>query len=336
MGRTSTSGSRPRPTTIRSETPRWLDLLAADDVVLSSHPEPIEFLPHLDEWIEWDATVGAIDAAAFVRTVLDAAVTTYFEAVDAIEDAVDALDGRALSRAPDEDVLRDLVTLRRRIARLRRALSDQREVFAAFARRTSRSPRRPTTRSVPGGRGPVRERPRVRRGQPRPAARLVRRVHDPDGAAHERDHEGPRPGDRPAAAGIAHRRAARDERAVPLPKDDPANLHDVFGHEPHLELITAKDIAHQQVAGPGVPVLLGPLDGLADPQDRRLVRFEEAIDHNADRFRAVRSSGDGCQLGRVARVADGDPSEALDALGGSGSTSSFCWAACLSNRRWSW
>lgn len=112
--------------------PRWLDLLAARNIVLSSHTDPIDFLKQMDERIEADTTVGAIDAASFVRSVLDAAVTSYFQAVDAIEDAVDALDGRALSPHGREDVLADLVALRRRIARLRRVLSDQREVFAAF------------------------------------------------------------------------------------------------------------------------------------------------------------------------------------------------------------
>ena len=116
-----------------SESPRWLDLLAAENVVLTSHVESIEFLRHLNERIESDATVGAIDAAAFVATAVDSAVTSYFRAVDAIEEAVDRLDGRALKPSADDDVLRELVTLRRRIARLRRALSDEREVFAAFA-----------------------------------------------------------------------------------------------------------------------------------------------------------------------------------------------------------
>ncbi len=115
-----------------SETPRWLDLLAADDVVLSSHLEAVDLVKKLDERIESDTTVGAINAAAFVRSVVDAGVTSYFQAVDSIEEVVDKLDGRALSPDPHEDVLRDLVALRRRIARLRRVLSDQREVFAAF------------------------------------------------------------------------------------------------------------------------------------------------------------------------------------------------------------
>jgi magnesium transporter len=114
------------------ESPRWLDLIAAKGIVVSSHREPVELLKHLDDRIETDATVGAIDGAAFVRSVLDATVTGYFRAVDTIEDAVDDLDGRALRPRPGDEILVSLVALRRRIARLRRTLSDQREVFAAL------------------------------------------------------------------------------------------------------------------------------------------------------------------------------------------------------------
>ncbi len=115
-----------------SETPHWLDVVAAGNVVLTSHADPIPFLHDLDERIEADAPVGAIDAPAFVATALDAVVTSYFKSVDEIEDEVDRLDRRALSRPPGDDVLADLVALRRRISRLRRVLSDEREVFAAF------------------------------------------------------------------------------------------------------------------------------------------------------------------------------------------------------------
>ena len=115
-----------------SESPSWLDLVAGGNVVMTSHAEPIPFLRDLDERIEADAAVGAIDAPAFVATALDAAVTSYFKSVDDIEDEVDRLDRRALSRLPGDDVLADLVALRRRIGRFRRVLSDERDVFAAF------------------------------------------------------------------------------------------------------------------------------------------------------------------------------------------------------------
>ena len=115
-----------------ADAPRWLDLIASKGIVISSHREPIELLKGLDERFENDSTLGSIDGPAFVHTVLSGVVTSYFRAVDAIEDAVDELDGRALRMRPGKDILADLVGLRRRIARLRRAISDQREIFAAL------------------------------------------------------------------------------------------------------------------------------------------------------------------------------------------------------------
>ncbi len=115
-----------------SESPHWLDLVAADNVVLTNHVEPVAFLRDLDDRVEADANVGGIDASAFVATAIDSAVTGYFKSVDEIEDAVERLDRRALSGRQGDDVLADLVALRRRIGRLRRVLSDERDVFAAF------------------------------------------------------------------------------------------------------------------------------------------------------------------------------------------------------------
>jgi Mg2+ and Co2+ transporter CorA len=115
-----------------SESPHWLDLVAADNVVLTNHVEPVAFLRDLDDRVEADTNVGGIDASAFVATAIDSAVTSYFKSVDEIEDAVERLDRRALSGREGDDVLADLVALRRRIGRLRRVLSDERDVFAAF------------------------------------------------------------------------------------------------------------------------------------------------------------------------------------------------------------
>jgi Mg2+ and Co2+ transporter CorA len=112
--------------------PGWLDLIASKQIVLSRHRAPIELLEGIDERIEHDTGVGSLDGPAFVHAVLGGVVTGYFRAVDAIEDAVDDLDGRALRASGGNDLLSDLVGLRRRIARLRRAMSDQREVFATL------------------------------------------------------------------------------------------------------------------------------------------------------------------------------------------------------------
>jgi magnesium transporter len=115
-----------------AETP-WLNIVAGGNVVITHHEKPIRFLDDLNERINEDTSIGILDAPAMLGSLLNAAVTSYFRAVDAIEDEVDELDGRSLRDAGGGRLLEDLVELRRRIAKLRRLLTDQRGLFASLA-----------------------------------------------------------------------------------------------------------------------------------------------------------------------------------------------------------
>ena len=114
------------------ETP-WLDIVGGGNVVITSHRKPIKFLDDMDDRIESDTTFGLLDASTFIASLLGAAVTSYFTAVDAIEDDVDVLDSKSLRDDGRHQLLDDLVVVRRRIARLRRVLTDHRQVFASLA-----------------------------------------------------------------------------------------------------------------------------------------------------------------------------------------------------------
>jgi magnesium transporter len=111
----------------------WLDIVGGHNVVITHHDVPIGFLDEMDERIETDTTFGMLDSASFVASLLDAAVTSYFRTVDAIEDKVDRLDAVSLRDDGRQQLLDGLVTLRRRVARLRRLLTDHRQVFASLA-----------------------------------------------------------------------------------------------------------------------------------------------------------------------------------------------------------
>ncbi len=113
---------------------RWIQIVACRNAVVTSHAEPIAFLDDMNTRIESDTLVGLIDAASFVAALLDAAVTSYLIAADAIEDAVDRLDASSLRPDVKTDLLGDLVELRRRITRLRRRLASHRELFASLGR----------------------------------------------------------------------------------------------------------------------------------------------------------------------------------------------------------
>lgn len=112
---------------------KWLDVIAGRNVVISQHRAPIGFLDDLNDRIESDTTLGILDSATFVATMLDSTVTGYYDAADAIEDVVDQFDERSLNDDGRRELLVDLVAVRRRIAMLRRILTDHRQVFASLA-----------------------------------------------------------------------------------------------------------------------------------------------------------------------------------------------------------
>jgi magnesium transporter len=111
----------------------WLDIVGGGNVVITSHRAPIRLLNDMDDRIQADTTFGLLDASTFIASLLGAAVTSYFTAVDAIEDDVDVLDAKSLRDDGRHKLLDDLVLVRRRIARLRRVLTDHRQVFASLA-----------------------------------------------------------------------------------------------------------------------------------------------------------------------------------------------------------
>jgi magnesium transporter len=111
----------------------WLDVVASEAVVITRHAGVLELLDEVDHRIKSDTTVGAVEGAEFVAVLLDAVVTSYFAAVDRIDDEIDEMDSRALRNHVDDGILDDLVRLRRRISWLRRTIAGQRTVFASLS-----------------------------------------------------------------------------------------------------------------------------------------------------------------------------------------------------------
>jgi Mg2+ and Co2+ transporter CorA len=117
------------------ERAKWFDIVAGPNLVISRHHEPLEFLEAVNGRIARDATIGELDSAEFVASLLDSVVTTYHTAVDGIEDELDEFDARALRRPTTNELFPELVTIRRRVGRLRRLLAAHREVFGSLGRR---------------------------------------------------------------------------------------------------------------------------------------------------------------------------------------------------------
>ncbi|HTK46223.1 MAG TPA: CorA family divalent cation transporter [Patescibacteria group bacterium] len=123
------------PDSKHPEDPTWLDLIAGPNLAITRHPAPLRFLEALNERIKADASIGELDSAEFMASVLDGVVTTYHTAIDRIEDELDAHDTMSLTGPRSRgDFIGTLMAIRRRVVRLRRLLAAHREVFATLVR----------------------------------------------------------------------------------------------------------------------------------------------------------------------------------------------------------
>ena len=113
--------------------PLELDFFAGPNWVATVHREAVPFLDEFRDRLGPDTEIGRLTAPSFLAAMLDWHVGTYFGAVDDLERGVDVLDERALKQSSD-DVLRDMMLMRRRISAIRRTLTPHREVYAALAR----------------------------------------------------------------------------------------------------------------------------------------------------------------------------------------------------------
>ncbi|HEX5466685.1 MAG TPA: CorA family divalent cation transporter [Candidatus Limnocylindrales bacterium] len=108
-----------------------VSFLARRGLVLSVHDGEVAGLDGPLRQTRGDTTLGELDAGAFLALLLDGLLGAFFEAVEEIERDVDAFDERALRTDEPGELLDELVALRRRIARLRRVLAPQRDVFSS-------------------------------------------------------------------------------------------------------------------------------------------------------------------------------------------------------------
>ncbi|ULH17160.1 magnesium transporter CorA family protein (plasmid) [Deinococcus sp. KNUC1210] len=113
--------------------PVALDCFFGSNFVVTVHAEPLHSLSEFDHHIREDSNLGALDSAAFLASLLDWHITSYFRVIEEFEEAVDDLDESVLLDPNDREFLQELVALRRRVGQLRRLLAPHREVFSTLA-----------------------------------------------------------------------------------------------------------------------------------------------------------------------------------------------------------
>ena len=113
---------------------RELDIVIGENHVITVHDDPLVAIDTFRKEVGHEEQLGRLDAASFTAGLIDAVFTVYFRQIERIERDIDALDELAVRASRDDRFLATVVTLRRRIARLRRALAPNREALLPLER----------------------------------------------------------------------------------------------------------------------------------------------------------------------------------------------------------
>ena len=111
-----------------------IDIVAGANLVVTVHDGAVHAFDAFVAHIRGDSHLGELDAAGFMGALVDSVLSVYLEIVETIERRIDILDELALRGGRPDAFLSEVVTLRRRIAALRRTLAPHRAAFAPLAR----------------------------------------------------------------------------------------------------------------------------------------------------------------------------------------------------------
>ena len=113
-----------------------VDCLVSERWLVTLHDEPVEVVERFRELAAGSGTVGMLDGLGFLANLLEWALTSYFDAFEALEQDLEEIDSKAMSgeASVTEEVLSGLVEMRREVGRLRRALVSHRQVVLSLTR----------------------------------------------------------------------------------------------------------------------------------------------------------------------------------------------------------
>jgi Mg2+ and Co2+ transporter CorA len=113
---------------------RELDIVVGANHVVTVHDGTLPAIEAFRAEIEQEEELGRLDAASFTAGLIDTVFTAFFRQIESIERDIDALDELAVRARGRGGFLTAVLVLRRRIARLRRALAPNREALLPLER----------------------------------------------------------------------------------------------------------------------------------------------------------------------------------------------------------
>lgn len=114
-------------------TPVMLHCLVGNNWIATLHDGDLNLVEEFNEPLARDTRLGELDSSSFLALVFDWHLNGYFREIEAVQDGIDRVDELLLRPGPKPQLLDRLFHLRRRVTRLRRALSPHRDVFGPLS-----------------------------------------------------------------------------------------------------------------------------------------------------------------------------------------------------------
>jgi Mg2+ and Co2+ transporter CorA len=114
-------------------TPVMLHCLVGNNWVATLHDGELNLVEEFNEPLARDTRLGELNSSSFLALVFDWHLNGYFRELEAVQDGIDRVDELLLRPGPKPELLDRLFQLRRRVTRLRRALSPHRDVFTPLS-----------------------------------------------------------------------------------------------------------------------------------------------------------------------------------------------------------
>lgn len=112
-----------------------VDYIVGKNFVVTVHNGEVDYFEKFRKREKGETQFGDLDAESFVSTLLDLNLVSYFHALEELERRVDETDERILKKDIETDeFLKEMVSLRRDVSKLRRWLVPHRDVFYSLSR----------------------------------------------------------------------------------------------------------------------------------------------------------------------------------------------------------
>jgi magnesium/cobalt transport protein CorA len=119
--------------------PTELQCFVGKNWILTIHDGSFDLVAEFNRPIRGETAIGQLDGPVFLASLLDWALSGYYHVLEMLEDRVDVLDEKLLTEDMEqEELLRQLVRLRRRITELRMLLAPHRDVLAILTQPNSK------------------------------------------------------------------------------------------------------------------------------------------------------------------------------------------------------